>query len=208
MSGERVLGCRTCWSARRAAAAIAVAALLSALAACASKPARFYTLTPAADATSTPLAVSVSVGPISIPAIVDNSTIMVSVSQSEIHPDDFARWASPLRDNIAHAVAGDLSALLGSERVTLTADTWSQTPDYRVAIEVGRFESIPGEAASLDAFWTVRRTRDGVAREGRTTLREPTQGTDMSALASAHSRALARLSEDIARAIRSLNQPG
>lgn len=193
---------------RYATALAAVGMVLSiALGGCASRPARFYTLSASASSTNTPLPVSVSVGPVSIPALVDTSTIMVSVGPSEVRPDDFALWASPLRDNIAHAVAEDISALLGTARVSLAAQTWGPTPEYRVAIEVDRFESAPGEAATLDALWIVRR-RDNVAREGRTSVREETRGADMSALAAAHSRALARMSEDIAGAIRSLSSAG
>ena len=182
-------------------------ALPIALAGCASKPERFYTLDSAAASTTSALNVSVSVGPVSIPAVVDTSSIMVSVGPSEVQPNDLARWASPLRESIAQAVAGDLSALLGTTRVSLAAYAWSSRPDYRVAIEVDRFESQVGEAATLDALWMVRRN-DKVVREGRTTIREQTQGTDMSALAAAHSRALARLSEDIALAIRSAGRAG
>lgn len=185
--------------------AIAVV-LTAALGACASHPARFYSLSSAATPAAPPLAVAVSVGPVSIPAVVDSPMIMVSAGSSEIRPQDFARWAAPLRDGIAHAVAGDLAVLLGTERVTLSAATWSQTPDFRVAIEVERFESVPGEAATLDAVWIVRTNDEHVAREGRTTVREETQGADMSAIAAAHSRALARLSADIAQAIRALGQ--
>jgi uncharacterized protein len=179
-------------------------ALPIALGGCASRPERFYTLNATSSPTDTPLSVSVSVGPVSIPAIVDTSTIMVSVGASEVRPDDFAVWASPLRDNIAHAVAEDLSALLGTDRVSLAAESWSGPPDYRVAIEVERFESAPGEAATFEALWIVRQG-DKVEREGRTNVREETRGADMSALAAAHSRAVARLSGDIAGAIRSLS---
>jgi len=181
--------------------------LLMALGGCASKPERFYTLHSVAERTETPLAVSVSVGPIDIPAIVDNPAIILSVGPSQVEVDDLAHWASPLQDSIAHAVAGDLTALLGTERVTLSADTWTQTPDYRLAIEVERFDSTPGEAATLDAVWTIRDRHETVVREGRTTVREATQGSGIGALAAAHSRALARLSADVAAAIRSLGEP-
>lgn len=181
-------------------------ALLIALGACASKPERFYTLHSVAESSGTPLAVSVSVGPVAIPASVDNPAIVLTVGPSEVRVDDFDHWASPLQDSIAHAVAGDLSALLGSERITLGSDTWTQTPDYRVGIEVDRFDSAPDEAATLDAVWTIRDRDGGVAREGRTTVREATRGSGIGELASAHSRALARLSADIAAAIRALGK--
>jgi len=182
-------------------------ALLTALGACASSPERFYTLHSVAETTEKPLAVSVSVGPVDIPAIVDNPAIILSIGPSEVEVDDSAHWASPLQDNIAHAVAGDLTALLGTQRVTLSADTWTQTPDYRVAIEVERFASAPGEAATLDALWAIRDRHGRVLREGRTTVREATQGSGIGALAAAHSQALARLSADVAAAIRALGEP-
>ncbi len=82
------------------------------------------------------------------------------------------------------------------------------TPDYRVAIEVQRFESTLGGAAILDAVWTVSRAKDGLARTGRTTAREATSDRSYDALAAAHSRAVARLSHDIADAVRALDRAG
>ena len=78
--------------------------------------------------------------------------------------------------------------------------------DYRVAIEVQSFESAPGDAATLNAVWVVRRTKDGKTETGRTTVREPTAEKGYDALAAAHSRALARMSRDVADAIRTLER--
>ena len=75
-------------------------------------------------------------------------------------------------------------------------------PDYRVTIDVQRFESVPGNAATLEAVWTVRKTVGGEIRSGRTVAREPVQGQSYDALAAAHSQALAQMSTDIATAIR------
>lgn len=73
--------------------------------------------------------------------------------------------------------------------------------DCRVKIEVQSFESYLGEAAILDAVWTVRCRDDGTAKTGRTRVSEPTEGEGYDALAAAHSRAVARLSQDIADAL-------
>ncbi len=78
--------------------------------------------------------------------------------------------------------------------------------DYRVAIEVQTFESAPGEAATLSAVWVVRRVKDGKAQIGRTAVSEAAPDKTYQALAAAHSRALGRLSEDIANAIRMLDR--
>jgi len=71
---------------------------------------------------------------------------------------------------------------------------------------VQRFDSTPGEAAVLDAVWTVRRAKVGKADTGRTTVRETVQEKSIEALVAAHSRAMARLSQDIAAAVRGLTQ--
>jgi uncharacterized protein len=51
----------------------------------------------------------------------------------------------------------------------------------------------------------VRRTKDGKTEAGRTALREPAQEKGYDALAAAHSRAVARLAQDIASAVRRLD---
>jgi uncharacterized protein len=70
---------------------------------------------------------------------------------------------------------------------------------------VQRFDSAPGELARLDAVWTLRRTKDDKSMTGRTSVQEnvPQQGYDR--LAAAHSRLVARLSQDIADAVRRLD---
>ena len=62
-----------------------------------------------------------------------------------------------------------------------------------------------GEAAVLEAVWTVRRTKDGKTETGRTSVREKVDDNGYEALAAAHSRGVARLSQDIADAVRTLD---
>jgi hypothetical protein len=57
----------------------------------------------------------------------------------------------------------------------------------------------------MEATWVVRRAKDGMARTGRTSVREAVQDRSFEALAAAHSRAAGRLSADIADAIRALD---
>jgi uncharacterized protein len=185
----------------------AVCALNAFGAGCGSTPAsRFYTLSAAATPAATSSNLSVAVGPVSVPAVVDRPQIVVSTSANQVALDEFNRWASPLQNNISRVVADNLVALLGTSRVTLFPQALSADADYRVAIEVQRFDSAPGAAATLDAVWTVRRTKDGRTQTGRTTVREAVQEQGFDALAAAHSRAAARLSQDIADAVRALDR--
>jgi uncharacterized lipoprotein YmbA len=184
-------------------------AMLCVLAAgCASTPpARLYSLytlsasSPTAEATPD---ISVSVGPVSIPAAVDRPQIVVATAANQVRLDDFNRWASPLQESLSSVIAQNLTALLGTSRVTRFPKTSSADADFRVAIEVTRFESVPGQWATLDAAWTVRRTADGVVQTHRTSVREPVPDNSFEALTAAHSRAVARLSQDIAEAVRAL----
>jgi len=177
-------------------------AFIAAAAGCSTAPARFYSLDSTATADSAPAAhASVMVGPVTIPASVDQPEFVVRVAANRVEVDEFNRWVSPLGDGIARAVAGDLVVLLGSPDVA-AAQLANFKPDYRVTIDVQRFDSIRGDAAVVEAVWTVRKTAGGETRSGRTVAREPVQGQGFDALAAAHSRALTKMSGDIAAAIR------
>ncbi|MGA9725392.1 MAG: PqiC family protein [Candidatus Binatus sp.] len=188
--------------ARRIAQVISIALLAVIAAGCSTAPARFYSLASTATADGTPAtSASVLVGPVTIPASVDQPEFVVQVAANRVEVDEFNRWVSPLNDAIARAVAGDLVVLLGTPDVA-SAQLANFAPDYRVTIDVQRFESIQGQAATLEAVWTVRKAAGGEIRSGRTVAREPVQGQDFEALAAAHSRAIAKMSADIATAIR------
>jgi uncharacterized lipoprotein YmbA len=188
---------------RRIACLISIALVVAGLAGCGtSAPTRFYTL----DSTATPAGApivggAVMVGPVSIPAAVDQAQFVVQVAPNRVEVDEFNRWAAPLNDGIARAVAGDLVVLLGAPDVA-TSQLANFNPDYQVTIDVQRFESVRGQTVLVEAVWAVRKTATGETRSGRTVARENVQGEGFDALAAAHSRALTTLSGDIAAAIR------
>jgi hypothetical protein len=165
-------------------------------------PSRFYTLdSTATEAPAAPVPRAIVVGPVSVPGAVDRPEFVIQVAPNRVEIDEFERWAAPLDEAIARTVVGDLAVLLGNPQVA-TDLLANFRPDYRVTIDVQRFESVRSEAALLEAVWVVRATAGGAPRSGRTVAREAVQGDGFDALAAAHSRAVARLSEDIAAAIR------
>ena len=178
-----------------------IALVAAAAAGCASAPARFYSLDSTATPDGAPAArAAVMVGPVSVPASVDQPEFVVQVAPNRVEVDEFNRWDAPLNDGIARALAGDLAVQLGTPEVA-AAPLANFNPSYWVTINVQRFESIPGQAALVEAVWTVR-AAGGETRSGRTVAREAVQGDGFDALAAAHSRALAKMSGDIAAAIR------
>ena len=194
---------------RRLALLVTPWALVILAAGCGSTPpARFYTLGAVPGPAAPPSELSVAVGPVTVPAAVDRPQIVVSTGQNQVRLDEFNQWASPLANNIARVVAENLVGMLGTPRVAISPLTLSAGADYRAVIEVQRFDSALGEAATLDIVWTVTRARDGASQTGRTSVREPVTAQGYEALAAAHSRALARLSREMADAVQALDRSG
>jgi uncharacterized lipoprotein YmbA len=189
--------------AARIARMISIALLAAAAASCSTTaPSRFYTLESTATAGgATSARGSVMVGPVTIPAAVDRPEFVVQVAPNRVEVEEFNRWVAPLSDSIARVVAGNLVVMLGTPDVAI-APLANFNPAYLVTIDVQRFDSIRGQAAVLEAVWAVRKTAGGETRSSRTVARETVQGDGFDALAAAHSRALAKLSGDIAAAIR------
>jgi len=170
---------------------------------CASAPSRFYTLnsTTTADG-STTANYAIAVGPVTVPAAVDRPQITIRVGPNRVAVDEFNRWAEPLNQNIARVVAANLATMLGTPRVA-SSPLANFNPDYRVAINIQQFESVPGGSVTVEALWVVLKPAGSVSLSGQTVASEPVSGNDYDALVAAHSRALAKVSADIAAAIRS-----
>jgi hypothetical protein len=176
---------------------------LALAAACRSPSSRFYTLESLAHpGGEPPVGDGVMVGPVSVPGSVDRPEFVVQLAPNRVAVDEYNRWAAPLDESVGRTVAANLAALLGTK--TVAGPLANFEPAYRVAIDLQRFESVPGRMALVDAVWAVRRASDGTARAGRTLAEEPVDGTEFDAIAAAHSRALARMSGDIAAAIRAM----
>jgi len=173
------------------------------LANCASTRApQFYALSPSltgVGATSTN--VSVSVGPVSIPADVDRPQIVVRTGPNQVLLAEFDRWASPLKSNIARVIAENLATVLGTAQVSVFPQSSAAESAYRVGVDVIRFESELGKRVVLDALWTVSSRKSGRTESRRTNMTESAEGGGYTGLVAAHSRALGRLSGEIAETI-------
>ena len=190
----------------RPSAAVACLALVL-LAGCSSPPKeRYYTLTAAASAPK-PVAgastSSIAVGPVTVPEMIDQPKFVVQTAANQVAIYEFHRWAIPLKSEIARVIAANLAQELGTARVWSYAQAALPKPDYQVLVDVQRFDSALGDAVTIEVLWTVRRAAGGDPRTGRSLVREPAADAGFDGLVAAHSRALARVSQDIAGAIRS-----
>ncbi len=182
--------------------------LLAALAGCASVPREYFyaldavTAPERAGGGSAAAAFAVIVEPATVPELVDRPQFVVSVGESRVAILEQQRWAEPLRTQISRIVAMNLTRLLGGVRVSTTPPAGRSDADYRVTLDVQRFESRPGDAAAVQIVWMVRGGAGTEVKSGSSTVREKTGTEGYDALVAAFNRALATVSREIAAAIR------
>lgn len=165
----------------------------------------FYTLNAPASAPAKSSSISVIVGPVTLPAVVDRPQLVTSSGENQVELHEFHRWAQPLRTEIPRVVAAQLGRQLGTAHSGIYSDVAINDPDYRVLIDVQRFDLRRGESATVEALWTVR-SRSGGTRAGHTLAEERTADASYDAMITAQRRALGALSRDIAGSIETLQR--
>jgi uncharacterized lipoprotein YmbA len=186
-------------SRSRPLTAVSLAALL-ALCACstASPPVHLHTLMPAEPTPRDPAAraapLFVSLESIRLPAQVDQPQWLVRLPDESLASLEQERWASPLRDELRQALLEQLAARFGVVEGRSTAAQGAQP--LRVALDLRRFDSVPGREARIEGSWTVAPSGAPPALRCTVLLREPAAG-GMPELAAAHRRAVVRLADAI-----------
>jgi len=177
----------------RSLAALSLAALL-ALGACSTSapPTRLHTLMPAEPTPREPTIVGrapvfLSLEPIRLPAQVDQPQWLVRLPDESLASLEQERWASPLGDELRQALLEQLAARFGIVEGRSTAP--QAAAPLRVALELRRFDSVPGREARIEGGWSVA---GPAALRCSFFIREPATG-GMAELAAAHRRAVARL---------------
>jgi uncharacterized lipoprotein YmbA len=204
-------------TAGRAAPARALRGLVLALAIAGcgtTAPTRFYTLSsvapesPAIDSTSRGASdqrlPSLLVGTIDLPQTLDRPQLVRRSGANTVELAELDRWSEPLDGMIRRSLADDLEARLPRRRI-LTAVLPSIRIEDTLMLEIDRFEADDGGAVKLDAQWFV--LTEGVAAprlSRRSTIEEQAGATDSGAIVVAMSRALAKLSDEIAAALSTL----
>lgn len=195
---------------RRFLALVQACIVAAIMAACAGSPAaRFYTMSAAGDGLGsdgrvTGMAYSVAVGPVTLPDLIDRPQMVVRVATNQVKIVEEHRWAQPLGSEITRVVAGDLGKLLGNARVSSHTENTSANADYRVLLDVQRFDAALGDAVTIEAQWELRSRADGKRQIGHSHFRQAVGGQGYDSLVAAHAGVLESVSRDIAQAIQAL----
>ena len=176
-----------------------------------SQPAQFYMLNPMGKSEETPQAqignecFSIGVNPVQIPEYLNRPQIVSRKSESELFLDEFNKWAEPLEDNFTRVLAENLANMLCTDPVAIFPARVSIPVDYRVAVDVIRFDGMLGKNITLIARWAIfGKERDELLFIRRSVYTEPTGGSNYPAFVQAKNRAIEKLSKDIAAAIKEL----
>jgi len=182
---------------------VAIGSVALALAACSTPaPTRFHSLMPieiaARSATPAASGVVVRVEPIRVPAQVDQPQWLVQLGDDSMAVLEQERWASPLRDEFYQALLEEL--IVGQGVIDARTQPGAGAATWRVAIDVRRFDSLPGREARIQGSWTIAGADPRSASRCEWLIREPAPGS-FPGLAAAHRRAVVRLGEAIGAAL-------
>jgi uncharacterized lipoprotein YmbA len=172
------------------------------LAACASPDPTFYALQTIPGSSVALARTVVEVRRPGLAGYLDRSDIVLKNAEYRLKVDSQLRWGEPLGDMIGRVVTEDLSQRLSGTTVFSDAGAISADADFRVEVNVERFDEDSGGSVVLAAEIAVERgrTHHPVAARHLTVSALPA-GPGAGALVAAMSGLLAQLSDDVAHDI-------
>lgn len=177
------------------------------ISACASTPpTNFYVLEPlgepSASATDTAKKRLIGVGPIAIPALIERQKIVTRTAANGVEIAEFHQWASPLKDNTTRVLTHNLSRLLSDD--VIHAYPWGAfgAVDYRIIVDIIRFDTHPGQSANLEAGWAIMDEKNHqILTHGHSKIERPLIDTSYPGAVKALSGLLSDFSQELSTAL-------
>jgi uncharacterized lipoprotein YmbA len=196
---------------RGLAVILAIAAIF--LGGCRSQSPRFYALSPLQEDQVIPTRKSpaqnalIGIGPIKLADYLDQSMLVTRSSDNQAVKAQFDRWVGSFKDNFVNVLADNIGVLLSTDRIYLYPWRLSVPIDYQIAVDVVRCDGWLGDAAYLETRWSIfGDPGKKLLKTHRSSIREPVNGADYAALVAAQSRAVGKLSQEIAKAIQGVGK--
>jgi len=178
------------------------------LSACMSSPTHFYVLEPLSEpqlSSSLPAIEKkrqIGVGPISIPTLLERKQIVTRLPDNSVAIAEFHQWASPLKDNILQVLTHNLAMLQTNDLVR--AYPWSAygAVDYRIIIDIIRFDTRPEQSVNFEASWAIMNEKDHTLfSNGRTKIERPLNDASYPSTVKALSKILSEFSQELSTAL-------
>lgn len=137
-------------------------------------------------------------GPIQLPGYLDTQSLVRTDASGRIQYVRDAYWGEPLADGFARALLHRTGARVGTSHAV--AYPWYSTTrvDWKVPVDILRFEATGDGRAVLVARWSIERTSDNLVVAGGHSVFEETAGEDAVLIVDALNRCIDRLADDIA----------
>jgi uncharacterized lipoprotein YmbA len=187
--------------------------LLFVLGCASSPPARFYTLSSLQEGGRGPKespsdqGLGIVVGPIQFPGYLDRTEIVTRAGSNKITLSEFDLWAGLLQEDFNRVLAENLSVLLSTEAVTVYPRLRPGAAKLQITMDVTRFDGSLGGDVSLIARWAILEGKERkVVSLRKSTIIEPSGAQGYEAMVAANSRALEKLSREIAETIKTLSK--
>jgi uncharacterized lipoprotein YmbA len=112
-----------------------------------------------------------------VAAYFDRTQMVTRTGTNRVSLHEFEVWSDPPADLIARALVDDLGRRFGKDRVMQTPLVRYTKPDWRVTLDVSRFDVEDAGLAVLDARWTLlREPNDHLAGTRRERIETPVSG--------------------------------
>ncbi|MBF0274826.1 MAG: membrane integrity-associated transporter subunit PqiC [Nitrospinae bacterium] len=175
---------------------------------------KFYILNPISDAPSLQKkvktkAVSVVIDSLRLPQYLERPQIVMRTSANELSFAEFHQWGGNLRKNMMRTLAENLSQLLGSPEISMAPNMSSVPSDFRLELEILRFEKESNHHVSLSAQWRILKGKDNTHITSRLTKlksKSPVNEKDFAKIVEVMSELFGELSSNIAQAIIEFNK--
>jgi len=174
-----------------------------------SNPSSFYLLASIPESesikTETDRAISLSVGPVRMPAYLDRKQLVIRSGSNALVIREYSRWGEPLQENFQRVLIENLSLLLATPKVYGYDRPGIKETDLQLVIDVSRFDVSKNGRGILIAFWSVNNGQGDRLLRDKVTLTTKSRSMDAADIAGTLNALLTDFSTHIAAGIRTLS---
>lgn len=164
-------------------------------------PVQFYQLQqPITDVKSRESTATVLLGPLKIADYLQRENILQREVDGSLSLSQQARWAGSLQDDMGQFLLRQISAQLGSSRISLYPDRVGMQAQAQVVLSISRLDSGVEEPAVLEAQWRLLDGK-GALINSRVLRFEETHNGELSDQVRAQSELLNQLSGQLVQAL-------
>ncbi len=134
--------------------------------------------------------------------MLERKQIVTRLPDNSVKIAEFHQWASPLKDNVAQVLTHNLAMLQTSDLIR--AYPWSAygAVDYRIIIDIIRFDTRPEQSVNLEANWAIMNEKNHtLISNGHTKIEHPLGDPSYPATVKALNKILSEFSRELSQAL-------